>query len=108
MRHYEFRQYDLAPGSRDSVRRYVHEVSKPTFERHGIKMIGPWEVIAGTTNTIRYILEWDSDQHREQAWEAFYADEEYQRGRAEVFQSGEVVLRTHIEFWKDMPLPPSS
>ncbi len=84
------------------VRRYVREVSKPNMERHGFTMIGPWEALAGTTNTLHYILEWANSEERERCWEAFYADTIYVEGRAAMFREGEVALRAHVQFWKPM------
>lgn len=99
----EYRSYDLAPGKLALTRRYVTEASGPAFARHGFRMTGPWEVIAGTTNTLHYLLEWDDFEQREQAWAAFYADEEYLRTRAEIMADGELALRTHVAFWRPMP-----
>jgi len=58
MQHFEYRQYVIAPGKMDLTRRYVRKVSTPNMQRHGFTLQGPWEVLAGTTNTLHYVLEW--------------------------------------------------
>lgn len=102
---FEYRHYELAPGKQELTRRYVQECSRPTFARHGFRMTGPWEVIAGTTNSLHYILEWDDFDARERAWAAFYADPEYQRARAAIMADGELALRANVAFWRPMPEP---
>ncbi len=100
---FEYRHYELAPGKQALTRTYVRECSKPNFARHGFRMIGPWEVIAGTTNSLHYILEWEDFDARERAWEAFYADAEYQEARARIMANGELALRANVAFWRPMP-----
>lgn len=102
---FEYRHYELAPGKQELTRRYVRECSEPNFRRHGFRMIGPWEVITGTTNALHYILEWDDLNAREAAWADFYADADYQRARAEIMADGELALRANVSFWRPMPDP---
>lgn len=99
----EYRHYELAPGKQYLTRQYVRECSEPNFRRHGFRMTGPWEVIAGATNSLHYLLEWDDFDARERAWEAFYADEEYQKERTRFTVDGELALRANVSFWRPMP-----
>lgn len=96
----EYRHYELAPGKQELTRRYVAECSRPTFDRLGFKLIGPWEVIAGTTNTLHYLLEWPDFDTRERAWAKFYADPQYQETRRELMTDGELALRANVQFWR--------
>lgn len=100
---FEYRHYELAPGKQELTRRYVRECSEPNFRRHGFRMTGPFEVIAGTTNALHYILEWPDFDARERAWASFYADEQYQRSRAQFMADGELALRANVAFWRPMP-----
>lgn len=98
----EYRRYEVAPGKMDVVRRYVQDVSGPNFARHGFQLVGPWETVFGTTNTLHYMLEWDDLTQRETAWAAFYADEQYQEERRQAFAEGEAALRAHVQLWKPL------
>lgn len=100
---FEYRHYELAPGMQELTRRYVRECSAPNMARHGFRMTGPWEVIAGTTNSLHYILEWEDFDARERAWKDFYADPEYQQERARIMADGELSLRANVSFWRPMP-----
>ena len=107
---FEYRHYELAPGKQELTRRYVRECSEPNMARHGFRMTGPWEVIAGTTNTLHYILEWEDFDARERAWQGFYADPEYRQERARLMSDGELAQRANVAFWRPMPdpVPPQS
>lgn len=100
---FEYRHYELAPGKQELTRSYVRECSEPNMTRHGFRMMGPWEVIAGTTNSLHYILEWETFEARERAWAGFYADPEYRRDRARIMADGELALRANVAFWRPMP-----
>lgn len=103
---YEHRRYEIAPGKMELTRLYVRDCSRPAFARNGFRLVGgPWEVIAGTTNTLTYVLEWDDLAARETAWAAFYADAEYQRVRAEIMVDGELALRAHVQFLRPVAEP---
>ncbi len=41
------------------------------FEKHGIKVIGFWIAIIGTSNVLYYMLAYEDLAHRERAWNAF-------------------------------------
>lgn len=99
----EYRHYELAPGKQEITRRYVRECSAPNMSRHGFRMTGPWEVIAGTTNSLHYMLEWENFDERERAWADFYADPDYRRDRASIMADGELALRANVAFWRPMP-----
>jgi len=107
---FEYRHYELAPGKQEITRRYVRECSEPNMARHGFRMTGPWEVIAGTTNSLHYILEWEDFDARERAWQDFYAAPEYRQERARLMSDGELALRANVAFWRPMPdpVPPQS
>lgn len=99
----EYRHYELAPGKQEVTRQYVRECSEPNMSRHGFRMTGPWEVIAGTTNSLHYMLEWEDFDERERAWADFYADPDYRRDRVRIMADGELALRANVAFWRPMP-----
>lgn len=103
---YEHRRYEILPNKMELTRRYVRECSRPAFARNGFRLVGgPWEVIAGTTNTLIYVLEWDDLGTREAAWDAFYSDPEYLRVRGEIMAEGELAARAHVQFLRPVAEP---
>lgn len=104
----EYRRYDVLPGKMQLVRRYFEEVNRPDFQRHGFSLLGPWEAILGTTNTLHYLLQWDDASERARGWAAFHGDPDHQRRRAKYFAAGEPMLRTHVQLWKPLSPPDDS
>jgi hypothetical protein len=102
---FEYRHYEIVSGGMALTRRYFREVNEPNMARHGFTLLGPWEVVAGTTNTLHYLLQWADFDERERAWASFFADPDYQAGRAEIMKDGELALRAHVQFWRPMPDP---
>lgn len=80
---YELRYYEVAPGKMQALNdRFANHTTK-IFPRHGIKVIGFWTEMIGTSNELVYMLAFDDLGHREKAWASFQADQEWQRVRAE-------------------------
>ncbi len=69
------------------------------FKKHGIGVVGFWDVVAGTSNELHYLLRFDDLAHRERAWVAFQAAEGWHRNRAETEQDGPLVARVRNQFW---------
>jgi hypothetical protein len=78
---YELRRYQLTthPGVREALNEHMVRMM-PVFERHGIKMVGGWDsLIGGSLPFHAYILKWADLGDRMPAFDAFYADPEYQQ-----------------------------
>jgi len=61
------------------------------FEKHGIKTVGFWQAVVGTTNMLYYMLEWENMAHREKAWNSFQADPEWIKVAQESEKDGPIV-----------------
>jgi hypothetical protein len=76
------------------------------FAKHGIEVVGFWEVVVGTSNVLHYIVRFDDLGHRERAWAACGGDPEWQRVRSESERDGPIVARVRNEIWRPTPYSP--
>jgi hypothetical protein len=103
---FEYRVYETVPGRMPNLHRRFQTMTLGHFARHGIKVVGFWEAVAGTTNELHYILQFDDLAHREKAWNAFQADEAWIRDRAETEKYGPIVARVRNQFWRPTEYSP--
>jgi NIPSNAP len=93
---HELRIYHCMPGRIGDLNNRFANITLKLWERHGIKQVGFWTVLAGPSNQILYyILEWESLADRETKWNAFAADPEWHAKRAETEKNGPIVH--HLE-----------
>ena len=74
---YEWRIYSAVPGRMEALHDRFEKVTLRMFKKHGIKVVGFWETVVGTSNTLYYMLAFDDMAHREKAWNAFASDPEW-------------------------------
>ena len=79
---YEIREYYIAPGQAKNLDDKFKEVADLLFKKHGIRVIGYWNVIVGEAPKLVYILQFDDYTHRENAWRQFGEDPEWIEGNA--------------------------
>jgi hypothetical protein len=103
---YELRSYEVVPGRMPAMHARFRDHTLGFFRRHGIGVVGFWEAIVGTTNVLHYVLQFESLAHRERAWNAFMADPDWQRVRAESEKDGPIVARVRNELWRPTPYSP--
>jgi len=61
-------------------------------EMQGIKQAGFWTTVIGESNqTLYYFVVWESLAEREKKWNAFGADPEWHKARAETEKNGAIV-----------------
>ncbi len=85
----ELRIYHCAPGKLAAVVQRFDTITLKLFEKHGIRQLGFWTTLIGPSNhDLYYMLEWESLAEREQKWNAFQADSEWQKARAETERNG--------------------
>ncbi len=99
---FEYRVYEAVPGKLPALHRRFSTTTLGFFKKHGIGVVGFWDVVAGTTNELHYILRYDDLAHREKAWGAFQADEGWARARAETEADGPLV----DQFWRETDYSP--
>lgn len=91
---YEWRVYEIVPGKRRELNERFSKHTLMFFAKHGIKAVGFWEsLVGGATNTLYYMLAFDSMAQREKAWGEFQADPEWQKTAADSERNGPLVVR---------------
>ena len=71
---HELRIYRCAPGRADRVADGLRDFAADGFRRHGFRPLGFWLHEDEGMESVVYLLEWDSREHREAGWAAFKAD----------------------------------
>lgn len=95
----EMRVYHCAPGRLPVLHRRFQEASLPIWARHGIRQIGFFTTLVGTSNQcLTYLLQWESLAERELKWSALIADPEMQAHMARYAGEPTVVERVENSF----------
>lgn len=103
---YEYRRYEIMPGRAPEVHKRFAEHTLKYFERHGIRVVGFFEPVVGSSPEVHYILQWEDMGERERKWGAFQRDKEWLDARAKTEEHGPLVARIHNSFWQPTPYSP--
>ena len=95
---YELRIYEVVPGKLEAMKARFVNHAIPLWKKHGIKLVGFWEPLVGTSNQLVYILEFHDMGHREKVWQAFMDDPEWRKARQETEKDGPLVARVINSF----------
>jgi len=90
---HELRIYEVVPGKMPALHQRFANITSKLFAKHGIKVVGYWEAVVGTSNQLIYLVEWESLAHRERVWDAFATDPEWVAARAKTEENGPLVAR---------------
>ena len=91
---YEYRVYETLPGMLPALHARFRDHTVKIFERHGIKNIGYWTSEVGDySDRLIYIVAFEDAAQREQAWNSFRNDPEWQKVRADSEADGLIVKR---------------
>ena len=91
---YEMRVYEAIPGKLPALNARFANATLRLFARHGIVAIGFWTTYIGpSANTLTYILAWDDLGARQQRWDAFQADPEWQAAKADSERDGPLLVQ---------------
>ena len=91
---HELRIYRCIPGRLPNLHKRFETATLKLWEKHGIRQAGFWTVLVGeNSNDLYYLLEWESMAEREQKWNAFAADPEWQAAKAASEADGAIVLQ---------------
>ena len=105
---HELRIYETAPGGLAPLNERFANLTVRLFEKHGIRSFGYWTEEIGDSNRLVYIVGYDDLWQREQAWESFRQDPEWQetmRGAAQ--QGAPPVNRVINTLLKPTPYSPT-
>ena len=89
---YETRVYRALPGRLPALLKRFETITLKLWEKHGIKQAGFFTTLVGESNQeLTYLLAWESLGEREKKWNAFGADPEWHKARAETEKNGAIV-----------------
>ena len=95
---YELRVYHAVPGRLPDLLKRFDTITLKIWEKHGIQQAGFWTVLVGESNqALYYLLKWDSLADREKKWNAFQADPDWIKQRAETEDDPEPAFQIRIE-----------
>lgn len=100
---YELRIYDVVPGRLGALHQRFANTTCRIFERLGIKQLGFWEDVVGTSNRLTYILVWEDMAHRDRVWTQFQSDPEWIAARAKSEEDGPIVAKVTSTLMKATP-----
>lgn len=90
---FEWRIYEVVPGKMGALHERFKNVVLKLFEKHDMRVVGFWEAVIGSSNTLYYMLAFDNMSHRERAWNAFMSDPEWVKARQETEKNGPLTQR---------------
>ncbi|MEK7830929.1 MAG: NIPSNAP family protein [Acidobacteriota bacterium] len=88
---YEIRTYVAAPGKLEDLHKRFRDHTIKLFKKHGMEVVGFWgptDKEKGSENTLVYVMAYANREARNKAWQAFAADPEWQKARAESEKNG--------------------
>ena len=89
---HELRIYRCIPGRLPDLNKRFESVTLKIWEKHGIRPMAFWTALVGPSNQdLYYMLEWKDMAERERIWNAFAADPEWHKARAETEKNGPIV-----------------
>ena len=95
---HELRIYDCVPGRLPDLLKRFDTITLKIWQKHGIHQAGFWTTLIGESNQqLYYLLAWESLADRERKWNAFQADPDWHRARAETEANGPIVAQVTNE-----------
>ena len=98
---FELRTYHAAPGKLDALQARFANHTLSLFAKHGLTVVGFWvarDADGQPGDDLVYILAFQDSEAREQAWEAFRADPDWLKARADSEADGPLVLSLESVF----------
>ncbi len=88
---YEQRIYRALPGRLPKLLARFKSDTLPLWDKHGIRPVAFFTTLVGESSSdLTYLLAWESLAERETKWNAFQADPEWHRLRAESEKDGPI------------------
>lgn len=91
---YELREYVATEGNADRLHARFADHTVSLFARHGLDVVGFWTE-AADDGRIVYLLRFADEDAQQDAWQAFYADPEWQAVKAASEADGPIVAEIH-------------
>jgi len=101
---YELRIYTATPGRLSDILARFRDHTLKIWERYGIRQAGFWTTLVGpNSNTLTYLLAWESLAEREAKWNAFIVDPEWLAVRVATEKDGPIVASIANSFLEPTP-----
>jgi hypothetical protein len=98
---YELRVYRCLPGRLPALLNRFETHTLRIWERLDIRQAGFWTVVVGDNSSeLYYMLQWRSLAEREEKWDKFVVDPEWNEKRAESERDGPIVASISNSFLK--------
>jgi hypothetical protein len=102
---FEMRTYYTAPGKLEDLQARFRNHTVKLFEKHGMTNIGYWVPVNEKTgqpsgNTLVYILAYPSLEARQNSWDGFMADPDWNAARNESEKNGKLLEKIDSVFLK--------
>ena len=89
---YELRIYTAATGKMPDLLARFRDHTCDLFEKHDMKNVGYWlNTVGGRSDELWYMLAYENMAAREDAWQAFIADTDWAKVKAESERDGPLV-----------------
>ena len=98
---YELREYRAVAGRGEQVAERLLARAIPAFARHGFTVASLWRDTDDPDRLV-YVLEWPDREAMRRGWEAFSADPDWRRARAESEARGPILERIERSFLEDL------
>jgi hypothetical protein len=98
---FEIRTYYAAPGKLEELHARFRNHTIKLFKKHGMEIVGFWgptDKEKGSENTLVYVLAHPSREARDKAFQAFGADPEWQKAKAESEKNGKLTEKVEYVF----------
>ncbi|MBN8999749.1 MAG: NIPSNAP family protein [Rhizobiales bacterium] len=96
---YELRIYRTLPGRMPALLNRFQNATLALWEKHGIRQAGFFTTLVGPSNNdLTYLIAWDSLADRETRWNAFMADPDWVKARADSEKDGPIVANVESSF----------
>jgi hypothetical protein len=101
---YELRIYTATPGRLPDILARFRDHTLKIWERYGIRQAGFWTTLVGpNSNTLTYLLAWESLAEREAKWNAFIVDPGWLAVRVATEKDGPIVASIANSFLEPTP-----
>ncbi len=103
---YELRIYDIHPGKMQAINDRFAHFTLSIFAKHGMRVTEFWQDIDDNRNRLYYVMEFSDMEARNQSFESFYNDPEWQEVKSETEKEGPIVARVESVFLRQVPYFP--
>lgn len=92
---YELRIYHAAPGKLDALNARFRDHTCKLFQKHGVELVGFWTPTTGdeAKTTLYYIVAFPSVEAQKKSWDAFRADPDWLKAKAESEKDGKLTVK---------------